>query len=270
MTKMKTQKGFTLVELAIVMTIIGLLIGGILKGQELMLNARVTATIAQVRSYEAAATTFRDSYGSLPGDMIGASNRLPGCTATCNPAAAASVMGAGNGIVGSVTWSAGWGNQSGSFTTNPGNETILFWVHLLQADLISGISPAAASAAPPPVQWGITHPSAKINGGFLVGYADGLNPAPGAAAGNTNPTGMMLALVNSPVDVLQSTTGGVQPLTPAKASQLDRKMDDGKPDSGFVQAWGKATSCFVTVAGVVSYGENINRSDCGLLLRIQG
>ena len=40
------EKAFTLVELAIVMTIIGLLIGGILKGQELLENARVTSTIA--------------------------------------------------------------------------------------------------------------------------------------------------------------------------------------------------------------------------------
>lgn len=268
MTKMNAQKGFTLVELAIVMTIIGLLIGGILKGQELMLNARVTATIAQVRSYEAAATTFRDSYGSLPGDMLGASNRLPGCTATCNPDTAASTTGAGNGIIGTVTWSAGWANQS-LWGSKPQNETALFWVHLLLADLISGISPAAAGATVP-MQWGVTHPAAKINGGFLVGYADGLNPAPGATAGSTNPTGMMLALVNSPLDVLQSTTGGVQPLTPSKAAQIDRKMDDGKPDSGFVQAWGPAASCFVTVSSVVSYGENINKNDCGLLMRIQG
>ncbi|TAL35563.1 MAG: prepilin-type N-terminal cleavage/methylation domain-containing protein, partial [Alphaproteobacteria bacterium] len=43
MKRLNTQKGFTLVELAIVMTIIGLLIGGILKGQELMQNARITA-----------------------------------------------------------------------------------------------------------------------------------------------------------------------------------------------------------------------------------
>ena len=55
MKQMSNQKGFTLVELAIVMTIIGLLIGGVLKGQELMENARVTSTVAQVKGYEGAA-----------------------------------------------------------------------------------------------------------------------------------------------------------------------------------------------------------------------
>ena len=40
--KMRTSKeGFTLVEIAIVMVIIGLLIGGVLKGQAMVQNAKV-------------------------------------------------------------------------------------------------------------------------------------------------------------------------------------------------------------------------------------
>ena len=51
---MKTQKGFTLVELAIVMIIVGLLIGGVLKGQELIDNAKSQALINQAKAYTAA------------------------------------------------------------------------------------------------------------------------------------------------------------------------------------------------------------------------
>lgn len=268
------QKGFTLVELAIVMTIIGLLIGGILKGQELMLNARVTATIAQIRSYEAAATTFRDSYAALPGDMLNAQSRLPGCTAACNPDTGAG--NGGNSIIGSPVWAStgGWGSQFVALTgAGVGKETVLFWLHLLQADLISGVSQEGLTATVP--QWGITHPQARINGGFLVGYGDGLAGQPGRAVADlagTRPTGMLMAINTQPSAGL-TATAGIQAMTPARAAQIDRKMDDGRPLTGFVQGYGLATSCndnVGTPAVANSYVESVNSNDCSVIFRVQG
>ena len=63
---MRAQAGFTLVELAIVMIIIGLLIAGVLKGQALIGNAKVTAQVAQIKSIDAATSTFKDMYAALP------------------------------------------------------------------------------------------------------------------------------------------------------------------------------------------------------------
>ncbi len=64
----KNQKGFTLVEIAIVMVIIGLLIGGILKGQEMINNAKVKRVVKQADEMRAAVMTFYDKYGQYPGD----------------------------------------------------------------------------------------------------------------------------------------------------------------------------------------------------------
>src|SRR5271166_4848058 len=77
----RSQAGFTLVELAIVMIIIGLLIAGVLKGQELIGNARTTATVAQIKAIDAGVSTFKDTYASLPGDMTNPTVRLPNCAA---------------------------------------------------------------------------------------------------------------------------------------------------------------------------------------------
>lgn len=270
MKSIHTQKGFTLVELAIVMTIIGLLIGGILKGQELMENARVTSTVAQVKSYEAAITTFRDAYNAMPGDMPNTENRLPGCTSACEPVGGAG--NAGNGIIGDP----GWGSNDfaaqvrdpmdGSDPTVVGQETQLFWVHLLKADLISGVTDSPLRSGGQ-LAWGDSHPAGRIGGGFVVGFGDG-SIGPGSNQTTPGVTGAIVALVQN-IDVDPDDTTGLQPLTPARAAQIDRRIDDGRPTTGYVQAYG-AESCFGDDADAPQYVEATVSKDCGLMFRIQG
>ena len=62
------QAGFTLVEIAIVLVIIGLLLGGVLKGQELIKNTKVKAIYNQYRELAAATYAYQDRYKALPGD----------------------------------------------------------------------------------------------------------------------------------------------------------------------------------------------------------
>ena len=67
--KIQTSKdGFTLVEIAIVMVIIGLLIGGVLKGQAMIQNAKVKRVAKQADEIRAAVMSFYDKYGMYPGD----------------------------------------------------------------------------------------------------------------------------------------------------------------------------------------------------------
>lgn len=78
------RRGFTLVEIAIVLVIIGLLLGGILKGQELINNARVRAIADRSNSLKAAWYAFIDRYQALPGDFVQAVQYVPQATANGN------------------------------------------------------------------------------------------------------------------------------------------------------------------------------------------
>jgi prepilin-type N-terminal cleavage/methylation domain-containing protein len=265
MKKLSYQKGFTLVELAIVMTIIGLLIGGILKGQELMQNARVTATIAQVKATEAAVTSFRDAYNAMPGDMLNAQNRLSNCGTYCNPLAAS----AGNNRVGALTTTTATTWDVPAFATgNPSaeaHEGHLFWTHLLKADLLGGIQNHQGTGT---AGWGVTMPAAPIGGGFYALSGNGVAPPFSGAAANTGPSGLLLATGANP------TGARVGNMQPKYAAQIDRKMDEGAPHTGSVfglsSAAPAATGTCVTNATPPAYNEAIRLQDCTMVVRIQG
>lgn len=208
------ERGFTLVELAIVLMIIGLLIGGILRGQELMENARISSTAQQVTSYQGALVSFQDAYGTLPGDMPLALTRLPGCTA-----ANLCVNGNGDGIVGVLAAGQGqFANEPWQVPASTMNsENVQFWKQLAMAKMVSGINPAAQRA-----EWGSSHPTSPMGGGFLARYTS-FN-----VAGFTPWTGTTLLMHNEIVG------GGQAVVSPRRASQLDRKMDDGRATFGSV------------------------------------
>ena len=77
------HRGFTLVEIAIVMVIIGLLLAGILNAQSILRNARTQDTIKAVNDLANAAQQFRDRYGNWPGVLQNAAASIPGLTAAC-------------------------------------------------------------------------------------------------------------------------------------------------------------------------------------------
>lgn len=128
---MRRQQGFTLVEIAIVLVIIGLLLGGVLKGQELIENGKVKSAINTLNGTSAAVNAYRDRYRSLPGDDSGA--RARGWTSA--------VDGGLNGLVGRT--------GEDPFGTGGVAENVGFWRHLRFAGLIKGDPEALGAEARP-------------------------------------------------------------------------------------------------------------------------
>jgi prepilin-type N-terminal cleavage/methylation domain-containing protein len=129
---MRTRNGFTLVEVAIVLVIIGLLLGGVLKGQELITSARVRNLISQQDGVKSAYFGFLDRFRALPGDYTQATANIANIsTASCN---------------------GGNGNGNGRIEASVGNENILAWEHLSKSGFISGsytCAPSESSATTP-------------------------------------------------------------------------------------------------------------------------
>lgn len=115
---LRKQQGFTLVEIAIVMVIIGLLLGGVLKGQEVITNAKLKRVVNDFNSISAAVFTYQDRYRALPGDDRTASTKF-----TNTPPG----NGSGNGQI-----------SGNFFSTNDADESRLLWRHLREAGLVAG------------------------------------------------------------------------------------------------------------------------------------
>ncbi|MBF0295666.1 MAG: type II secretion system protein [Magnetococcales bacterium] len=141
------QAGFSLIEIAIVLVIIGLLIGGVLKGQTMVKNSKIKRMATDTTSVQGAINSYMDSFWSLPGDDAGSATRW----------ATAAVAGDGDGIIEGLFIPA-------DLTANAGDETAKAWNHLYCENLIKGTCLGNVATA-------ITLPVNSLGGS--MGLADG-------------------------------------------------------------------------------------------------
>ena len=191
-----TQAGFTLVEIAIVLVIIGLLLGGILKGQEMITQAKIKNVINDFNGITAAVTSYQDRYRAVPGDDQNANARWNSLTTP-------PVSGSGDGIV--------LGAYNANDTTGPlfappaAAESNLFWQHLRIAGFIAGPTMGRGSGTPPP----------NATGGLI-----GVETGGTAGALGMGFTSLITCTSNLPDKV---------------AIAVDTQADDGVPGTGQVR-----------------------------------
>ena len=116
----RRQSGFTLIEIAIVLVIIGLLLGGILKGQELINSARVKNLATDFRNVPVFIYGYQDKFRALPGDD-------PAAVAHLGATAGQAAVSQGNGVIDGA-WN----------STAAADESYLFWQHVRLAGLAPG------------------------------------------------------------------------------------------------------------------------------------
>ncbi len=195
---MSSRKGFTLVELAIVLVIVGLLIGGILAAQSMSGTAKVTAQVKQIQQFDIAVTNFKTNYGGLPGD-----------TAKISPGTAN-----GDGLIDVTNCCGGQEWMT--------NENGYFWTQLTTTQMFNdthSYTSGWCSTASWPSTCAPTSP---------------LNPKAGTVAygiTSLNKNYYNIVCGNSSNYFAQCPS-----INPVDALALDSKMDDGDPSAGTVVA----------------------------------
>lgn len=129
---MNKQTGFTLIELAIVLVIIGLLLGGVLRGQELINSARVKSLIRDFQNTQVFLYGYQDRFRALPGDDAGVLGRGFPAGVAAGPA----------GTIGNGQINGAWNSVTAT------DESNLFWQHVRMAGFAPGTIVPGAGILP--------------------------------------------------------------------------------------------------------------------------
>lgn len=264
-------RGFSLVELSIVLVILGLLVGGVLSGQSLIRAAELRSVSSEYQRYYAAVQTFRDKYFALPGDMANAT-AFWGQATNCTPGTGGGALTGGtcnghttNGVIGEI---------SNIFELR---ERFYAWDHLARAGLVEGTFTGLSGVGHvyDDAIAGINVPRAKLgsNVGWCIGAGSYSMPFRFNVDYNNS---IEFGSTADPVAAYCSSGGsgnGGMPLLPDEAWNIDVKLDDGMPARGKVLA-SQVTRCTDAWTDVNNFNAVYSLSgsfsqlrECGLYFR---
>lgn len=194
------KHGFTLIELSIVLVIIGLIVGGVLVGRDLIHHAKLRKVISQVEQYKTAANTFRLKYNGLPGDLNNATIFF---------------SGSANGDGDKLIEYAGAGNTG---------EYLRAWQQLGLAGLISGTYTGVAEVSEPKNEIGVNVPESPFSG---AGFS--LHNAPTGIATALSENVMIMGAERNTSFTINAAISGQD------SYSIDLKADDSVASTGSIQ-----------------------------------
>lgn len=206
MTIINKKKGFTLIELSVVIVIIGLIVAGIVGGQNLVKQAKLKTIASEFQKLEIAMNTFQLEYNHLPGDIPNANSYWTGCN---SGASASECNGDGNRKI-------EWTNGSDS-----DRESVRVYQHLSLAGLLNG---NYSGVYAPPYGSNIWYVSTTGLGAFGIQTLNNNNVfKTGTTVEEKN---LMIWFGSNKATIWDSA------LTVSHAQNLDKKMDDGVANKG--------------------------------------
>lgn len=222
--KCTDKSGFTLVEIAIVLVIIGLLIGGVLAGESLIKTAGIRSATAQIEKYTSASATFRTKYNAYAGDLKSPHAASAGFQAR----AGTDGLGDGDGLLENGASGAGVDKQG------IGGEAALFWRDLTSAGLIAdGFNTAPGTVA-----------TALADDAAVATILPTLKLREAADVHATSISGINYFYIAA-ISTVDVTTGfpsaETAALSPFEAEHTDSKVDDGDPNTGVIRIYDNLT-----------------------------
>lgn len=216
------NKGFTLIELSVVLILISLIVAGISVGSTLTRQANMRAVITEMTDYKRSYQAFKERYNAKPGDFAHAFTHWPTTVQCTTTGVAADCNGDGNGFI--------------SFANREQRKA---WMHLRLAELTS-YTPILIASADGVIISGTTIPFSKIDyAAYLIVGNNGTNTMYTGVTTmwpNSNTSAIYIGSTDS---VAGDTRGGLSSaaLSGAMAYQIDEKIDDGAVNaSGYVGA----------------------------------
>lgn len=214
----KYQKGFTLIELSIVLVILGVIVGGVLTGQTLIKSAEMNSFISDIERFKSAFARFQTQYEQLPGDM---DNAYDYWGSDCGDSAA-NCNGDGDAVASAED-----------------NEGIVFWNHLYVSGLLDDYSQQITDPGEN-CTFGKNIPYTAIDGVSMIPHTD-LLEAKSLSISNVDQL-FVFSLVYEGSDSTDCVEGN-DVFSAEQLYTIDKKIDDGFAYSGKVLNSQNDTGC---------------------------